>query len=80
MLLGPRGADLLGTKLKRNETEAQSGKPPATAFLNKVETDQVNFFFRAAIKKHELEQAGMNARRSAIHQLKPEVYMSDIDM
>ena len=32
------------------------------------------------MRKQELEQARMNAGRSASHQLEPEIYMSDIDM
>ena len=32
------------------------------------------------MKKYELEQARMNAGRSAIHQPEPEIYMPDIDM
>ena len=45
-----------------------------------VEFDQVDTYFRAAMRKHELEQARMNAGRSTIHHLKLEIYMPDINM
>ena len=80
MSLGPRGADRLPKKLELNEAEAQSGNPPATQFMNMVESDQVNFYFREAISKYELEQARMNAGRSSIHYPEPEFFMPDIDM
>ena len=32
------------------------------------------------MKKYELEQARMNAGRSAIHQPEPEIYIPDMDM
>ena len=43
-----------------------------------LEFDQVDTYFRAAMRKHELEQARMNAGRSAIHHLKMMIYMPDI--
>ena len=50
MSLGPRGADLLRKKLELNEAEARSGKPAVTQFINMVESDQVNSYFRAAMR------------------------------
>ena len=49
------------------EPEAQAGKPPATHFMNALESDQVHYYFRAAMKQYELEQVRMNAGRSAVH-------------
>ena len=80
MSLGPRGADLLREKLDLNEVEARSRKPPATHFMNMVESDQVNSYFRAGMRKYELKQACMNAERSATYQPQPEIYMPNVDM
>ena len=52
MSLGPRGENLLREKFERNEAETQAGKPPATQFMNMVESYQVNSYFRAAMKKY----------------------------
>ena len=65
---------------KLNEAEGQSEKPPATQFTNVVESDQVNSYFRAAMRKHELEHTRMNAGRSSIHPPDPEIDMPDVDM
>ena len=54
MSLVPRGADLLRAKLELNEVEAQSEKPLETHLMNMVESDQVNSYFRAAMRKYEL--------------------------
>ena len=48
--------------------------------MDMVESDQMNSYFRAAMKKYELEQARMNAGRWATHQPEPEIFMPDIDM
>ena len=48
--------------------------------MNMVESDQVNSYFRAAMRKYELERVRMNSGRPAIHQPEPEIYMPDIDM
>ena len=45
-----------------------------------VELEQVNSYFRIAMKEYELEQALMNAGRSAIHPFNPEIDMPNIDM
>ena len=48
--------------------------------MNMVKSNQVNSYFRAVMKKFELEQARMNVGRSSIHHPKPEIYMPGIDM
>ena len=80
MSLGPKGADLLRKKFERNKAESQARRPSTTQFINMVESEQVNSYFRAAMKQYELEQAHMNAGRSANHQPDPELDMPDIDM
>uniref|UniRef100_A0AAV1V400 Uncharacterized protein n=1 Tax=Peronospora matthiolae TaxID=2874970 RepID=A0AAV1V400_9STRA len=80
MSLAPKGADLLRKTLERNAAEAQAEKPSAPQFMNMVESDQVNSYFRAAMKKYELGQAHRNAGKSVDHHPKPEIQMSDIDM
>ena len=80
MSLGPRGENLLREKFERNEAETQAGKPPATQFMNMVESYQVNSYFRAAMKKYELQQARMNGGRSAVHPPESEIDMPDVDM
>ena len=80
MSLGPRGADRLPKKLELNEAEAQSGNPPATHFMNMVESDQVNYYFRASMRKYEHEKACKNTGRSASHQPEPEIYITYTDM
>ncbi|CAI5733429.1 unnamed protein product [Hyaloperonospora brassicae] len=80
MCIGPRAADLLRKKFERNEAEAQEGKPQATLFMNMVESDQVNSYFRAAMKKYELEEARMNGGRSAVHPPESEIDLPDVDM
>ena len=57
MSLRPRGADLLRKKFGKNDAEVHAERPPVTQFMNMVESDQPNFYFRAAMKKYELEQA-----------------------
>ena len=51
-----------------------------TPFMNIVESEQVNSYIRAAIKKYELEQARMNAERSVNRHSEPKIDMPDIDM
>ena len=80
MSLGPNGADLLRKTFERNEAKAQTGKRAATQFMSMMESDQADSYFRAAMKKYELEQARMNAGRSANRQSEPEIYMPDIYM
>ena len=48
--------------------------------MNMVESEQVNFYFRAAMNKYELEQSYMNAGRSVNRHPEPEIYMPDIDV
>ena len=55
MSLGPKGADLLRKTFERNAAETQAGRPSATQFMNMAESEQVNSYFRAAMKKYELE-------------------------
>ena len=50
MSLGPKGADLLRKTFERNAAEAQAGRPSAMQFMNMVKSEQVNFYFRAAMK------------------------------
>ena len=71
MSLGLRSAELLQKKLKLNEAETQPGKPPATQLMNLVESDQVTSYFLADMRKHELDQASMNAGRSTFHHPEP---------
>ena len=80
MSLGPRGADVMRKKLELNEAEAKSGKPTATPIMNMVELDHVNFYIRAAIRKHELEQVSINAGRPSCHLTEPDIYLPDIDL
>ena len=48
--------------------------------MNMVESEQVNFYFRAAMNKYELEQSYMNAGRSVNRHPEPEIDMPDINM
>ena len=80
MSLGPRGEDLLRKKLELNKAGALSVKPPATQFMNMVESEQVSSCFRASMKKYELEQAHLNAGQSVSRHPEPEIGMPDIDM
>ena len=45
MSLGPKNADLLQKKFKRNEAKAQAVKPAAAQYINMVESDQENSYF-----------------------------------
>ena len=51
MSLGPKGSDLLRKIFERNAAEAQAGRPSAMQFMNMVESELVNSYFRAAMKK-----------------------------
>ena len=50
-MLGPKGADMLRKTFERNAAEAQAGRPSAMQFMNMVESELVNSYFRAAMKK-----------------------------
>ena len=49
MSLGSNGADLLRKTCERNKREAQAVRPSANQFMNMVESEQVNSYFRAAM-------------------------------
>ena len=49
MSLGTKGADMLRKTFEQNEAEAQAERLSATLFMNMVESEQVNSYFRAAI-------------------------------
>uniref|UniRef100_A0AAV1UZH6 Uncharacterized protein n=1 Tax=Peronospora matthiolae TaxID=2874970 RepID=A0AAV1UZH6_9STRA len=80
MSLEPKNADLLRKTFERNAAEAQAGKPTAMRFMNMVKSEQVNSFFRAPMKKYELEQAHMNAGQLINRHPEPEIHMPDIDI
>ena len=48
--------------------------------MNMVESDQVNSYFRAAMKEYELEEARMNGEQSAFHPPESEIDMPVVDM
>ena len=78
--LGPKGADLLRKTFERNAVEAQAGRSSATQFMNMAESEQLNSYFRSAMKQYELEQAHMNAGQSVNLHFEQEIDMPDIDM
>ena len=49
--IGGKGANILRKKFERNMAESQAGNPPVTQFMNMLESDQMDSFFRAALKK-----------------------------
>ena len=75
-----KGCGFIAEEFERNEAEAQAGNPPATQFMNMVETDHVNLYIPAAMKKYELEQARMSVGRSTNYPPEPKTDIPDVDM
>ena len=48
--------------------------------MNMVETDHVNLYIPAAMKKYELEQARMSVGRSTNYPPEPKTDIPDVDM